>query len=86
MIKITSHCEVQKCPPVESNELTGGHRAETGPMSFGNDHTGLFIRGDDCFNFWIHLRNVKSDDFITNSVIDSLKELLASTNDNTNPR
>lgn len=26
-------------------------RAETGPMKFGDDWCGLFLRGDDCFRF-----------------------------------
>jgi len=26
-------------------------RVETGPVQFGSDWVGLFIRGDDCFRF-----------------------------------
>lgn len=32
-------------------------RAETGPMQFGADWRGVFIRGDDAIGYWIHLRN-----------------------------
>lgn len=36
-------------------------RVETGPVVFGNDWTGLFIRGDECFNFVAALeREVKA--------------------------
>lgn len=34
------------------------NRAETGPMKFGNDWTGVFIRGDDSFNYANYLEEI----------------------------
>ncbi len=33
-------------------------RPETGPMQFGEDWPGLFIRGDNCFYYAIHLEEL----------------------------
>lgn len=33
-------------------------RIETGPIQFGNDWPGLFIRGDECFAIRIALENL----------------------------
>jgi hypothetical protein len=33
-------------------------RAETGSMKFGQDWTGVFIRGDDCMAYQMYLRPV----------------------------
>lgn len=33
-----------------------GPRVETGPVRLGDDWTGLFIRGDDCFALAMTLR------------------------------
>lgn len=33
-----------------------GPRVETGPVRLGDDWTGLFIRGDDCFAWAMDLR------------------------------
>ena len=33
---------ITKLPPLDT-----GMRPETGPMQFGNDYPGMFIRGDD---------------------------------------
>lgn len=35
-----------------------GNRVETGPVMFGDDWTGLFIRGDDAFGFALSLRAI----------------------------
>ncbi len=32
-------------------------RVETGPVQFGEDWPGLFIRGDTCFHFYNMLQN-----------------------------
>ena len=32
-------------------------RVETGPTKFGDDWSGIFIRGDDCLSFSICLEN-----------------------------
>lgn len=37
--------EIQQVPPLESG------RPETGPMQFGDDWPGVFIRGDNAFHF-----------------------------------
>ncbi len=56
-------------------------RVETGPIQFGNDWPGVFIRGDNAFHYSITLEEVikKCDsDPISLSVIHSLIRLLSS--------
>jgi hypothetical protein len=48
--------DIQKVPA-----LKGGKRPETGPMQFGDDWPGLFIRGDDAMARASILRLVLSD-------------------------
>lgn len=33
-------------------------RVETGPVRFGDDWTGLFIRGDECATYAFYLNNL----------------------------
>ena len=40
----------------------GDDRIETGPIQFGADWPGVFIRGDDCVNFLSSLRTFMSGD------------------------
>lgn len=40
-------------------------RAETGPIQFGDDWPGVFIRGDNAFHFAMHLATILAD--VTNS-------------------
>lgn len=42
---------VRKLPSVE-------HRVESGPVQFGDDWPGVFIRGDDAIFFARHLRTL----------------------------
>lgn len=37
-------------------------RVETGRLKFGNDWTGLFLRGDDCAKFYCDLITIKEMD------------------------
>lgn len=60
-------------------------RPETGPMKFGDDWTGLFIRGDNAMYYGVVLENVLSDitagrktNIIYLSILDSLKSDLFS--------
>jgi len=34
-------------------------RAETGPMRFGDDWCGVFVRGDDCAGCLMYLENLR---------------------------
>jgi len=34
-------------------------RPETGPMQFGKDWPGVFIRGDEAFHFFLHLQEAR---------------------------
>jgi hypothetical protein len=51
-------------------------RVETGPVQFGDDWPGLFIRGDDCLALFFYLSKVEAsgDDAIA---IYQVKEVLA---------
>ena len=53
-------------------------RIETGPTRVGNDHCGLFIRGDDCFHYAMHLESIltKREDRVDKLSIIALRELL----------
>lgn len=60
-------------------------RPETGPMKFGNDWRGVFIRGDDAFNYAMHLerlmRHQPPGDVIGMMVVRTLHELLRSSDE-----
>lgn len=43
---------ITKVPP-----LPEGRRPETGPMQFGNDWPGVFLRGDDSMTYSMALRS-----------------------------
>lgn len=43
--------DIRKLPAVEE-------RVETGPIQFGDDWPGTFIRGDNALNYALTLRNV----------------------------
>lgn len=53
-------------------------RVETGPTRIGNDHCGLFIRGDDCFHYATHLESIltKREDRVDKLSIIALQDLL----------
>lgn len=61
-------------------------RAETGPLKFGDDWTGVFIRGDVAMLFLQNLRilatldEVKSNVYLKSSV-ESLADLMASSHE-----
>jgi hypothetical protein len=40
------------------NETASGTRPETGPMSFGDDWPGVFIRGDNAYGYAMTLRRI----------------------------
>ena len=47
---------IRLCP-----EPDGG-RVETGPVQFGKDWPGLFIRGDDCMRMYMDFRHIMEAD------------------------
>jgi len=56
-------------------------RVETGPIRFGNDWPGVFIRGDDCAGYSLALKEMLEKDDLTFSerqTIMCLKQLLDS--------
>lgn len=59
-------------------------RVESGPIMFGDDWPGLFLRGDDCYRFVCALREVLLDKadigLITKSVLMGLLDDLESSN------
>ena len=63
-------------------------RAETGPMAFANDWTGIFIRGDHAFMYKMAIESVLKDvgkensgwDMIQWTILKGLGELMASCN------
>lgn len=62
------------------------NRPETGPMKFGDDWRGIFIRGDDAFGYAQHLRRiVKLGNMpgIPRMVVDGLVRLLESSTEGT---
>lgn len=54
-------------------------RVETGPVQFGDDWPGLFIRGDDCAHYMLILLHVINDmpDGLNKVIVESLIDLLA---------
>jgi hypothetical protein len=74
--------EIQKLPAFPE-----GRRAETGPMQFGDDWPGIFIRGDLAVAYAIALRSVtthaKRDrqiDWLSLGILEDLAELMESCN------
>jgi hypothetical protein len=59
-------------------------RVESGPIMFGDDWPGLFLRGDDCFRYTFALREVILDKpdigLITKHVLLGLLDELESSN------
>ncbi len=53
-------------------------RVETGPVAFGRDWPGVFIRGDNAMWYSMNLRFVKTDQFLVSKCVEDLRELLAS--------
>ena len=53
-------------------------RVETGPVKFGNDHAGLFIRGDNAFGFWLSLNAMldNESDKLDENTLTRLSDLL----------
>jgi hypothetical protein len=74
---------------VEAKELTKvrrlpaeKERVEDGPIMFGDDWPGTFIRGDNSFLFAVNLRRVLAQcqiDHMTRSILASLMSILEST-------
>jgi hypothetical protein len=63
-------------------------RVETGPVQFGDDWPGLFIRGDDCLALFFSLCNVEvsgDDPVAVYQVKEVLAELLHSPLQHPNP-
>lgn len=69
-----------------------GERVETGPVKFGDDWKGLYIRGDDCLAFKIELQrfidSAKKDTLFdqlklqeTMYIIELINEVLTVTNE-----
>ena len=58
-------------------------RVETGPVKFGDDWTGLFIRGDSAFGLMMNLKSILKKDlnFLERDSLEGLIELLDSTNE-----
>lgn len=70
--------ETRRLPAVDK-------RVETGPVQFGDDWTGLFIRGDNCFGLWMNLRKIVNNPnlhWLERTALEEVVELLASTNEN----
>lgn len=73
--------QVRQLPEVEK-------RVETGPVKFGDDWTGVFIRGDNCFGYVAQLRAVllRPSRMVLSShdriVLGELLNLLESSNEN----
>jgi hypothetical protein len=70
--------------PIQKIKIDKEGRVETGPVKFNNDWTGVFIRGDNAFNFALKLKDVvdgKIDletDSITKMELQELVRLLTS--------
>lgn len=59
----------------------GSGRPETGPMQFGDDWPGVFIRGDNAFCYAMCVRRaieLCGDDFIMSSELRCLARILES--------
>jgi hypothetical protein len=57
-------------------------RVETGPVKFGGDWTGLFIRGDECFAILQSLKRIPvPDDDLAAFYLGTIIGLLASTDE-----
>jgi len=52
-------------------------RVETGPIRFGDDWPGVFIRGDNAFGWAIHLRELR-ETYGLGTALDGLIETLES--------
>ena len=63
--------DVCKLPSVEQ-------RVETGPIAFGNDWPGVFIRGDNAMWYALQLRMVQTPDRLAAIQIEQLRTLLES--------
>ena len=53
-------------------------RAETGPMKFGDDWPGIFIRGDNAFFYLKVCEALKAENPVAAKGLEGLKDLLAS--------
>jgi hypothetical protein len=61
------------------------HRPETGPMQFGSDWKGVFIRGDSAFGYAQYLKAILphvsfTGDFVYKQYLQGLIELLEDCN------
>jgi hypothetical protein len=71
--------DIQKLPPWNEE----GSRPETGPMKFGDDWPGVFIRGDNAFAYLHGIRHLQAmlkdkPEVGKSSLIEGLAKLLAS--------
>jgi len=53
-------------------------RVETGPMQFGDDWSGVFIRGDNAFFFLKVCEAITASNPVSKRGLEELKQLLAS--------
>ena len=58
-------------------------RVETGPMKFGGDWAGIFIRGDDAFaySYWLKIYKDNPSSEFAERYLDHVIELLESCNE-----
>lgn len=65
--------------PVRIVPRAEGARVETGPLQFGDDWPGTFIRGDNAFGYRLALQRVLSgaSDPIARAQVEGLARLLA---------
>lgn len=65
-------------------QLPSGERPETGPMQFGDDWPGVFIRGDNAMHYamtlLIALNAIPQERFMERSVLMGLAKALRSCN------
>jgi len=76
-------CQGQVQPIVICTPPIHGRRVETGPVQFGDDYPGIFIRGDQAFHFACNIAFLlgsiergKTPSEIEKSIVRNLGELL----------
>lgn len=61
-----------------AGEVVGQERIETGPLKFGDDWCGIFIRGDDCGRFLKAFEGCRPTNISSASVLSELMQLMDS--------
>ena len=61
-----------------AGEVVGQDRIETGPLKFGDDWCGVFIRGDDCGRFLKAFESCRPSDMNAAGVLSELMQLMES--------